>query len=148
MKCYIAGPMHGMEGFNFQEFHKCAEDLRNGGWTVVNPAEIDHGRENWPEDTETWIVEPEARAFYLRQDLKLLLDCDCIILLDGWFESKGANIELAAALVAGLDVYRWNSMDGLTHPSMVIPAWSLIQLHVRELRRSQLERGPVLAAVD
>ena len=78
MKLYLSGPMTGIAEFNVPAFTKAAQQLRDAGYEVVSPAESGTG-ENWTS--------------FLRADIKLLVDCDAIALMDGWKGSKGARLE-------------------------------------------------------
>lgn len=91
MKIYISGPMTGHPDLNFPAFHEAAASWRAGGHEVVSPAELEG-----PDD--------EAWAYYLRRDLKVLVDCDAIVLLAGWETSKGAALELHVARALGMEV--------------------------------------------
>ena len=83
MKTYIAGPMSGIEDFNHPAFHAKAAELRAAGESVINPAEFD-----------AEIGNDKPWETYLRRDLVLLAEqCDKIVLLDGWENSYGANLE-------------------------------------------------------
>jgi hypothetical protein len=93
MKVYIAGPMTGIEDYNFPAFNAAADSWRAVGWDVINPAELDGEDTSHPWD------------FYLRRDLKLLVDCDAIAQLPGWENSKGARLETHVAEALGLSVY-------------------------------------------
>jgi hypothetical protein len=90
MKIYISGPMTGLPGLNFSAFNYAAETLRAAGYEVVNPAEVDQG------ENPTW-------AQCMRKDIALLLQCDAIALLPGWWDSRGSRIEhnLAVELKMG-----------------------------------------------
>ncbi len=99
MKCYLAGPMSGIDDFNFPAFESAFSALSEKGIDVVSPHRIEHH-------------EPQGRgtlpyATYIRAGLKLLLECDVIILLPGWQRSKGALIEMntAKACQMGSDIY-------------------------------------------
>lgn len=102
---YVAGPMSpssfGIEGtphgwnWNHPAFNQAASDLRAEGHTVINPAEMDvaagdTGDLEWHE--------------YLRRDLKVLADCDRIVMLPGWMGSKGARLEHFVAIELGMTV--------------------------------------------
>lgn len=50
---------------------------------------------------------------WLRGDLEMLIRCDAIIMLPGWEESKGANIELGIAAKYEIPTYYWPD-----HPEM------------------------------
>ena len=81
---YVAGPMTGYTDYNFPAFNKAADKLRAQRYTVFNPA--DHG-----------VVEGATWEDYLRFDITKLIQCDSIYLLEGWENSKGAQLELLIA---------------------------------------------------
>lgn len=100
MKLYIAGPMTGYLELNFPAFHAEAARLRAMGFEIVNPAEINAGA------NAQWLE-------CMRADIKQLVDCDGVALLDGWAKSRGASIEQYLARALGLRVYAANSIVGL-----------------------------------
>lgn len=79
-KTYIAGPMTGLPELNFPAFHQAAEWLRGMGHEVVNPAEIN------PDVSMEWHE-------CMRADIAQLVTCQCIYLLPGWEDSRGAKLE-------------------------------------------------------
>lgn len=90
MKIYISGPMEGVE--NYQEiFKRAADKLLGMGYSVVNPAALQ----------SAMCGDGFSRKDFLRIDLDLLEECDAILLLDGWEESKGCNREYGYALGCG-----------------------------------------------
>lgn len=91
MRIYISGPMTGLPDLNFPLFNKVAECLRDNGWDVVNPAEIQQ-------------IEGADWAACLKEDIKHLVTCDTIALLPGWHRSKGAALEAYIANKLGLTV--------------------------------------------
>lgn len=93
MTTYIAGPMTGIDEFNFPAFHAEAARQRGLGYEVINPAELD--AEVGPD--HLW-------DFHLRRDLKVLSDCDRVVLLPGWEHSKGARLEHHVATELGMVV--------------------------------------------
>lgn len=100
-KVYLAGPMSGLEDFNFPAFHKAAGELRERGFEVFSPAEA---------DLQKWgtLEEVKAKATYrecLSTDLNYILDhADIIALLPGWENSKGVAAELATAKALNLEI--------------------------------------------
>lgn len=91
---YVCGPMSGYEDFNHPAFHAKAAELRAAGEEVINPAEFD--AEIGPD--QPWDT-------YLRRDLVLLAEkCDKIVLLDGWENSRGANLEHHVGLQLGMTI--------------------------------------------
>jgi nucleoside 2-deoxyribosyltransferase len=103
LKVYIAGPMTGYEEFNFPAFYAAAQAWTDAGWEAVNPAEATDG------DTTL------DYRWYLRQDIKLLVDCDAIAMLEGYEASKGAMLELNIAQALGLRVF--NAMHPIKYAS-------------------------------
>lgn len=90
-KIYLSGPMTGLPQLNQPAFDAEAARLRSLGYEVINPAEINVGVDApWHE--------------CMRRDIKALLDCDAIALLDGWHDSLGAHLELHIAHRVGLRV--------------------------------------------
>lgn len=106
MKIYISGPMKDMPEHNFPLFNATAATLRDLGYAVVNPAEINPG----PHPDE--FADPTAwRDYYhkcLRADIRELTDCDVLVLLPGWEVSSGANLELHLAHRLGIRPFIYN----------------------------------------
>jgi hypothetical protein len=104
MRVYIAGPMSGIPGYNFEEFDKF-ENLFKDEYEVVNPANI--SRELAKKNNFSLGNKEEVekhRHLMMREDLKQLLTCDIIFLLKDWYQSIGANTEYAVAHAAGITV--------------------------------------------
>ncbi|MEW6166032.1 MAG: dATP/dGTP pyrophosphohydrolase domain-containing protein [Pseudomonadota bacterium] len=100
-RIYLSGPMTGLPDFNFPAFNAEAARLRSLGYDVVNPAELN-------PDFETPYDE------CLRVDLKALLDCDTIAMLDGWMDSNGAHLEMHIAHRVGIRVIEARRIDDNT----------------------------------
>lgn len=89
IRCYIAGPMTGIQDLNFPAFHRAAASLCGQGFDVVNPAEIN--------------ADPNAAWNQcMREDIAQLVTCDQIALLPGWERSRGATIEARLAADLGM----------------------------------------------
>lgn len=105
IKCYLAGPMRGLPMCNFPTFFRTARLLAEAGFTVVNPAahDIECGfdpvRGNYEEKPELQLKS------LLAWDFSQVMQCDRIILLPGWRESRGTRAELVVAHYAGLEVW-------------------------------------------
>lgn len=98
-RLYISGPMSGIEGHNFPAFNAAAAQVRALGYDVVNPVDIN------PDATLSW-------EECLRNDLRALCDCDGIVLLQGWENSKGAHFELHVAHRLGMGVFFIDTLLG------------------------------------
>lgn len=91
-KCYISGAIahHDMEERK-GAFAEAEERLRRLGMEPVNPF-----RNGLPEEAH-W-------REHMRADIRLLLDCEYIYMLEGWELSKGAKLELDVASSCGIKV--------------------------------------------
>lgn len=90
-RVYLSGPMTSMPNLNFPAFHAEAHRLRNLGYQVINPAELN------PDPSAGW-------HDCMRKDLQALLDCDALVLLDGWQKSAGAHLEMHVAHRVGMEI--------------------------------------------
>lgn len=90
-RTYISGPISGKPDLNKPAFAKAAEALLALGHQVINP------HEKGLPDSASW-------EEHMRADIKLLMDCDTVAMLDGWAESRGARIEYRLAKDLGLRV--------------------------------------------
>lgn len=107
---YVAGPMRGIPGFNFDAFARARVRLREAGWSVICPAERDEtlgfsgagltGREN---PAEIGFDLPGA----LEQCFRDVLSVDAVALLPGWGRSEGARAEALVALMTGRRCYAY-----------------------------------------
>jgi len=92
MTLYIAGPMSGIEDFNYPAFKAAAEYLRFNDYEVVNPAENFGGRQDLSWET------------YLRAALAQVMHSDGVVLLQGWEASEGVRVELEVARALGIPI--------------------------------------------
>lgn len=114
-RIYLSGPMTGIKDNNFPEFHAHASLLRQAGFDVVSPAEIQEAGE--------W-------ELCLRNDIRELCTCDTIALMRGWEHSRGAHLELHVAHRLGLNV-------------MILPTRFDITAHLaRQIKFSHKTFGP------
>jgi hypothetical protein len=96
VKTYLSGPITDTPDWAAR-FARAERAVRSAGLYPVNPARLGEVP-GW-----TW-------AHYLRVDLHLLARCEAIVRLDGWERSRGARVELAAAIGWGLRVMRVGSL--------------------------------------
>lgn len=108
MKIYIAGPMAGLPGMNFEAFNQKDYELKLLGHETVNPVDIG---EKFFNNSPS--VHPTK---FLKMDIIELLSCDAICLLPGWLDSRGARIEAAIAKMMGFAFF-----DGVTNQPMSPP---------------------------
>lgn len=91
MAIYIAGPMSGYEELNFPAFRSAAKRLRDAGFKVISPHEIN------PDLNADWLE-------CMQVDMEAVKSCTGIYFLKGWKESPGANIEYWTAKKYGLNM--------------------------------------------
>lgn len=96
MRLYIAGPMTGLPEFNYPAFRRAEALLREGGYDVLNPVEAEVHNPT-PGTPQTW-------DWYMRHALRMVLDADALAVLDGWWRSKGATLEVQVATALVLPV--------------------------------------------
>jgi len=111
---YIAGPMTGIEQYNFPAFDKAAKFFRNLGWTVVSPADADRDAGMHPDQlpfNHDWSQLPDACSTrqFAQRDMPLLMSCDAIAMLPGWVDSSGAMAEWGVAAWIGMPVLDANT---------------------------------------
>lgn len=82
---YLSGPMTGLPDFNRPAFDRAAKSLREKGYEIWSPAEA----------FDRNVLMP--RAHYMREDIKALLQCDTVMMLPNWEQSRGARLEYEIA---------------------------------------------------
>lgn len=113
---YLSGPMSGIAGFNIPQFDRVARMLRNDGFTVVSPAELDDPdfRDRCLASSGASVPGGSTWGTLLARDVKLLADdgIEAVVVLPGWESSRGARLEVFVALLCKLSFYRWNDAWG------------------------------------
>lgn len=117
-KAYLGGPMSGLPQFNFPAFDAASAHLREQGWDIVSPAELDE-----PAIREAALASPDGKPItcdpprswmdFLARDLKIVVDqVEAIVLLPGWDRSRGAVLESFVGILTGKDFYLYDPLDG------------------------------------
>lgn len=92
MKVYISGMITGLSlDVARKRFEDAETILKKKGYTTVNPFN------NGLDASAEWDA-------HMKVDIKMLLDCDCIYMLDGWENSRGAMTEHYIAQTLGMGV--------------------------------------------
>ena len=81
MKIYICGPISGQREESKKHFTDVEKQLIKKGYDVVNPHNIPH------KDVDDWDQ-------CMKEDIPEMLKCDMVFLLSGWWQSRGAQIEV------------------------------------------------------
>jgi hypothetical protein len=137
MKVYLAGPMSGIPQFNFPAFYEAAAALRQNGWEVVSPAELDDA-----EDKGVALASVDGdpatakRTWgdFLARDVKLIADggIQGIVFLPNWPKSRGARLEATVGLLQR--GFKFFLYDGSGDPSAVNRYYISQILHNRALQ--------------
>ncbi len=117
MRIYIAGPMRGIENFNYPAFDLAETALQKLGHVCFNPARNDREKHGVAEETsatgdESFLKEKYNLTIrdFLHDDLVWICkEADAIALLPGWRNSKGANAEYATAIAIGIEIFYLDS---------------------------------------
>ena len=78
MFIYISGRISGTTDF-FARFKAAEEKLVKMGYAPLNPVLNEPMGETW--------------EYYMRSDIKKLMECNAIYMLKGWWKSRGARLE-------------------------------------------------------
>lgn len=141
MRLYLAGPMSGIEQFNFPAFREAAESLRAAGVDIVSPVEMDDndgiGDEALASEDGDASKLSMTWAQLLARDVMILGDeteaaVDGIVFLPGWIASRGARLEAFTALLSR----KYYFFD------YVASTRSMMQIHVNDLRQMLRENMP------
>lgn len=111
-KIYLAGPMTGIPQFNFPAFFEAAAALRECGFDVVSPAEIDCKEDGDSAlQSKTGDAKEANRSWgdFLSRDVKLLADTgiEGIVFLPDWEKSKGAKLEAYVGLLQNFEFWKY-----------------------------------------
>ena len=95
---YISGPITGLPGaFSAAQFARAERDLRDLGYRkIINPR---------------FMFEGTGLSYdvIMRHCLDLVCASDVVLLLPGWQNSRGAQMELGAAYARGLPIYEYDA---------------------------------------
>ncbi len=108
MRTYLSGRMSGLPEFNYPAFASAAKRLRSQGHTVVSPHELPA---DCPGCANTG--HEHSWAEHMRVDLAALLTCEVIVMLPGWQQSRGAQLEKTVAEAIGLSVVYYTLTETL-----------------------------------
>lgn len=91
-KCYISLPITGRDLDGVRErIAELKRKLQDKGYTPVSP---------FDRDVDFNATHEE----HMREDFKMLFDCNYILMSSGWEHSVGCRAELNAALACGIKV--------------------------------------------
>lgn len=98
-KIYISGPITGKEDTAEQRFEEAEKYCLEKGFEPVNPMKLNHSNHD-----QSW-------ESFMKEDLKAMMECEAIYLIEGWSNSKGALEEKRLAQKLGLKIYYYWNLD-------------------------------------
>ena len=108
VRVYISGPISNKKFEEAkQHFRRIAAELRSNGLTPVDPTLIELSSSPEENDLKGW-------EDFMREGIKLLMDCDAIYMLEGYEHSRGAKIEKYLAFQLDMPVYTEDNGDFIT----------------------------------
>ena len=113
---YLSGPMSGKQHSNFPLFRRAARILRERGFNIISPVELDHEEAELPP----W-------AELIGRDVSVLISqCDGIIMLPDWALSQGARIELFVAITCGKSLLEFaDNEEWLPVVALLKESWAM-----------------------
>lgn len=87
---YVSGPMSDYPDANYPAFYRAAAMLETAGYMVLNPAHVGDPGMGYAE--------------LIKKDLHLLLESDAVAVLEGWWASRGASVEVSVAGILEMPV--------------------------------------------
>jgi len=100
-KIYISGPITSIRGA-MDKFDKAEEALKNKGHEVFNPLLITLPKQG--EEMSEFNKVGEW-VWYMRRCIPELVECDSLLLLPGWQDSRGAKLEKSLAEDLKITIY-------------------------------------------
>lgn len=95
---FIIGPMRGYKYYNFPAFHDAEKRLRDEGWEVISPANLDKedGLDVYElSEDHDWNREPAELSLghCLQRNINGIISSDAVYLLNGWMNSSMGLVE-------------------------------------------------------
>lgn len=118
-RIYISGPITDIENGNFDEFDKAEFYYSQNGNIVENPHRIAQVVRDVAIDMR---ADTPAYRDFLAYDIMVLSECDLMVVLPGYKESKGSQIEVAFAVACNIpihNVYSDKPLQLKTHVAIV-----------------------------
>lgn len=97
-RVYLCGPITGLPNNNREAFSNAYDKWTKLGHQVINPhvlcEDLVRAHKGTPE--ELW-------QKCMKRDIAWMVECDTVVLLDGWNNSRGANMERSIAQQLGIE---------------------------------------------
>ncbi|MBI9052498.1 MAG: DUF4406 domain-containing protein [Bacteroidales bacterium] len=132
-KLYLSLPITGCEMQSVVEASEAQNVFERKGYEVINPHDI---KRDLTETLNRIPLEIEIMG----ADLYSISQCDAMILLPGWQNSKGCNLEIRFALDYNIPIYDYQTMKKIIFDShlknkartTVFDSWITQPVHIEE----------------
>lgn len=110
---YLAGPMTNLPAFNFPAFHEAAAILRQQGYNVINPAELDNEKVRAAAEASPDGKHAGTWKESLRRDIPIILNDNCVglFVLPHWEHSEGAQFETYTAYKLRIPIFKFQGVN-------------------------------------
>lgn len=113
MLVYVSGKYSGEDATEIEENIQTARRVAIELWELGHAVICPHlNTAHFEEDCQLLYDD------YIEGDLDILTRCDVIVMLPGWEESRGANVEKGCADRLGIPVYEYPTLPDL-HPTEI-----------------------------
>lgn len=140
-RAYVAGPMSNIDDFNQPAFREAAGVLRERGWSVLSPVELDDeaGLDVTAYEGGQGLSASDYAGFLSRDIVKIAeTGVTAIVVLPGWENSGGAKTEVAFGRAVGLDILAYPSLE----PVPAAPAGQPSEAEARDPESKAKQSNP------
>lgn len=119
-KVYLLGPMSGYPEYNAPAFREAATHLRERGWDVLSPVELDESEGFKHEEQQGDELTEEEYLEFLRRDLLRVLEdpnVKAAVALPGWEKSRGAALEVHVLRSLGRPIFAYPTLEPVKRPT-------------------------------
>lgn len=143
MRVYVSAPIQ-YDPEHRKQFESLIEILDKAGLTTVNPLEIEACPDRscggkW-EGIDFKEKFRHTHACYMKYDLQEMMHCDALVVGNGWGASVGCRAEVAAAMVAGMPVYRI-LLDTMVFQGRQMELTTLLDISTGEIKNFMHKKG-------
>lgn len=115
---YLAGPMTGIPDHNAPEFDRCKAQLINLGFRVVSPMDISRG--SGQELRSDGHCTPKEYALFMKLDIAELMQCQAIVFMSGYRNSRGCKLEFALGKTLLIPMFEFDTGAQINDKTFII----------------------------
>lgn len=132
MKIYLSGPIRGVKDHNLPAFRAMREQIRAKGHIVFCPGEMSAANgypPNYLDDPHPNLAEEhrELARGLLRHvmltDIAAIYAADAVAVLPGWWNSRGATVEVALGQFLGLPILEADTLAPIDKRYVPLCPW-------------------------